>query len=307
MLRKFLVCAALAVAIAVGLRTGDGLQAQSVAPHRNASLALGNPSNAKTDVTMKTNYLHKCEYNDKYSTTKKYSPELYSMSYNSDLGRPNWVAWHLSKAWMNPDTKRQNDFRIDNALPAGFTKVGGNWYAGTGFERGHMCPSEDRTGSVAENSASFFMSNMVPQAPLLNSPCWSALELYCRKLADAGNELYIVAGGWGSGGTGELLPNGYDTEFPNSGSNMNKVKVPSHCWKVILVLPNGTSDVSRVSATTLTIGVWIPNDNNVANTSNWQQYRVKVDDIETWTGYNFHRDVLDSIETQFESQMYPLP
>lgn len=307
MLRKFLVCAALAVAIAVGLRTGDGLQAQSVAPHRNASLALGNPSNAKTDATMKTNYLLKRTTNDKYPG-KTYSPELYSISYNSDTGCPNWAAWHLSSAWLG-GAPRQDDFRADsgaNGLPSTFVRVAGTWYAGTGFERGHLCPSEDRSTTIEENSATFFMDNMIPQAPNLNAPCWSALEQYCRDKAAAGYEMYIVAGGYnyGGGGTGS---SGFDTAFPNSGTNLNKVKVPTHCWKVILFLPNGTGDIGRVTANTVTCAVWVPNDQALTNTSNWQQFRVTVDFVEQQTGYNFHRDVSDAIEAGFESQMYPLP
>lgn len=286
--------------LAVGLLPGRESSAQSGAT-RTSALALGNPSNATTDPANKTNYLLKRTTNDKYGST--FSPALYEMSYNSDLGGPNWVAWHLSTAWLG-GAPRQDDFRADNALPAGFTKVAGTWYTGTGFDQGHMCPSEDRTGSVSENSATFFMTNMLPQAPNHNRKCWAQLEQYCRDLANQGNEMYIVAGGWGNGGTGS---NGYDTAFPNSGSNLDKVKVPAACWKVILVLPNGTNDLGRVTNSTRTIGVWVPNDNTAANTTNWAQFRVSVDYIEAQTGYNFHRSVNDSIEAAIESVVDSVP
>jgi hypothetical protein len=69
-------------------------------------------------------------------------------------------------------------------LPSGHTAVFGRYrvrptdYAGAGFDRGHLCPSADRTSSAADNSATFLMSNMIPQAPNLNRNTWENLESY---------------------------------------------------------------------------------------------------------------------------------
>jgi endonuclease G len=302
MVRTLWLVAAFVAAIVIALAPAGRVPAQGSGASRNASLALGNPSNATTDPANKTNYLLKRTANDKYPGTT-FSPELYSMSYNSDTGCPNWVAWHLSSAWLGA-APRQNDFRGDPFLPTGFTKVAGTWYDSTGFDQGHMCPSEDRSTTNAENSATFYMDNMVPQAPNLNRKCWAQLEQYCRDLANQGNEMYIVAGPWGTGGTGSM---GFDDAIPNSGTNADKVKVPSHCWKVILVLPNGTNDLARIDNNTRTIGVWIPNDQTAANTTNWAQFRVSVDFIEQQTGYNFHRSVNDAIEAVIESRVDNVP
>lgn len=264
--------------------------------HRNSSLGLGNPSNAKTDPLMKTNYLLRRTTNEKFPGSN-FNPPLYDMSYNSDNGTPNWVSWHLSTAWLG-SAVRPDDFRSDPTLPSGYTKVASGWYDNTGFDRGHMCPAEDRGATDAEISATFYMTNMVPQSPNNNRLGWAAMEAYCRTLAGQGNEMYIVAGGWGTGGTGSK---GFDDFFPNSGTNLNKIRVPSHTWKVVLVLPNGTNDLSRVDTSTRTIGVWMPNDQSV--TSDWGPYRVSVDYIESMTGYNFFRDVNDSIEAVIESKV----
>ena len=48
------------------------------------------------------------------------------------------------------------------------TSVSSTSYSGSGFDRGHNCPSADRTGSVADNTATFLISNMMPQAPRNN-------------------------------------------------------------------------------------------------------------------------------------------
>ena len=41
----------------------------------------------------------------------------YALSYNRDLGRPNWVSWHLSPEWYGT-LARVDTFRADPAVPA---------------------------------------------------------------------------------------------------------------------------------------------------------------------------------------------
>ncbi|RFS17205.1 hypothetical protein D0T08_05330 [Emticicia sp. C21] len=44
------------------------------------------------------------------------------------------------------------------------------------------------------------MTNIIPHSPNNNRGIWAELEEYCRKIANAGNELYIGVGVLGSGG-----------------------------------------------------------------------------------------------------------
>ena len=46
---------------------------------------------------------------------------------------------------------------------------------------------------------------MIPQAPNNNRNTWEKLESYCRKLVNEGNELYIIFGPYGMGGTGSKV------------------------------------------------------------------------------------------------------
>ena len=151
-------------------------------PAPSEHLTMGNPSNAVTDVAQPLNYLME-------------KPQ-YSLSYNRDYGEANWVSWHLDTSWLG-SAARQNDFRADTTLPAGWYQVQATDYSGSGFDRGHMCPSADRTITVAANSATFLMTNMIPQLPANNQGPWATLESYCRTLVSQGNELYIISGGQG--------------------------------------------------------------------------------------------------------------
>jgi len=237
-------------------------------PSSNVHLTMGNPSNAVTSTLSPTNYLME--------------KTQYVLSYNRDNGTPNWVSWHLDTSWLG-STPRQDDFRADTTLPAGWYRVTGTDYSGSGYDRGHMTPSGDRTSSIANNSATFLMTNIIPQAPDNNQQSWASLESYCRTLATSGSEMYIVSGGQGVSGY-------------IAGGN---VAVPTYTWKVIMVLPNGSNDVSRVTTSTRLIAVVMPNQNGIS--SDWRTFRVSVDYVESLTGHDFFSNVSDSIENVIES------
>ncbi|MDT7687776.1 MAG: endonuclease mitochondrial [Acidobacteriota bacterium] len=249
-------------------------------PPAGEHLTMGNPSNAVVDVNQPANYL--------------LDKTQYAVSYNRDKGRPNWVSWHLDSTWLG-STPRQDDFRNDTTLPAGWYQVQATDYTGSGFDRGHHCPSADRTNTVASNSATFLMTNMMPQSPDNNQGPWAALETYCRTLVSSGNELYIIAGGSGSGGTGS---NGGTTTTVASGH----VAVPSQTWKVIIVMPTGTNDVSRVTTSTRTIAVIMPNTQGI-RANDWKTYRVSVDQVESLTGYDFFSNVSTTIQSVIEARV----
>ena len=233
-------------------------------------LTMGNPSNAVTNVLQPNNYLME-------------KPQ-YSMSYSRDNGGPNWVSWHLDTSWLG-SAPRQDDFRADTTLPTGWYRVQATDYSGSGFDRGHMCPSADRTITVAANSSTFLMTNMIPQLPANNQGVWANLESYSRTLVSQGNELYIISGGQG---LRFFIANGH-------------VAVPAQTWKVIIVLSVGSNDVSRVTTSTRTIAVVVPNSGTI--NSDWRTYRVSVDQVEAITGFDFFSNVSSGIQAVIEGQV----
>jgi endonuclease G len=219
-------------------------------------LLLGNPTNATGDITNENNYL-------------MLKPQ-YTLSYNRSKATPNWVAWRLDSSWIG-GTPRQDDYRNDTSLPAGWYQVLGTDYSGSGYDRGHMCPSGDRTNSVPNNSATFLMTNFVPQLSANNQGPWNEFENYCRSLANSGNELYIITGPAGNAGT---IANG-------------RVVVPQVTWKVVLIIANGSDDLNRITKGTRAFGIVVPNQPPLNQNTPWRNFRVTVDAVESLTGYNF--------------------
>ncbi|RYU94438.1 DNA/RNA non-specific endonuclease [Emticicia agri] len=245
---------------------------------REDNLAMGNPSNAT--FKDENNYL-------------MMKPQ-YVVSYSRARSSANWVSWHLSTAWKG-DIERTDNFKADDALPSGWYKVQNSDYVGSGFDRGHLCPSDDRDRTIADNEATFLLTNIIPQAPNNNRGAWAELEAYCRKVAEAGNELYIVAGVYGKAGIGT---NGGKSFTLDNG----KMVVPESIWKVIVILPNGTDDVNRINEQTRIIAVNMPNKQTMKDTK-WGEYRLSVDDLEKITGYDFLSNVPTAIQKTLESRM----
>ena len=266
------------VTVYTGTPGGGTSSAQSFSiytPVTNVNLTMGNPSGAVHDVNYPANYL--------------ITHGQYCTSYNRDRGIPNWTSWQLNSSWLGSASR--GSFITDVSLPSGWYQVSTGDYTGSGFSRGHMCPSADRTASETDNDTVFLMTNMIPQTQAQNGGPWEVLETYCRTLAQAGNVLYIISGPAGDGGTGL---NGFYSTIASG-----KVAVPAQTWKVIMVLPAGTNDVSRVTTSTRCIAVIMNNDEGPFNS--WGTYRVSVDAVEALTGYDFFSNVSPAIQAAIES------
>ena len=258
----------------------------------NSPLFWGNPSDSIADTAASKNYLME-------------KPQ-FTICYNSETLNPNWVAWHLAASDLG-EADRADPFRPDSELPTGWYAVRKNDYKFTyyGFDRGHICPSADRTATTEDNSMTFLMTNMVPQAPDNNRIVWVALEKFEREQVLQGKEAYIFAGPYGKGGSGDK---GYFEEIPISlkdGTELSIV-VPSHTWKIILFMPEGENDFERAtrSGQTEILAVNVPNEKGCGKNGSWQQYLCSVNYIEEITGYDFFELLPDDVEEEIESSVF---
>ncbi|HKX30525.1 MAG TPA: DNA/RNA non-specific endonuclease, partial [Blastocatellia bacterium] len=180
--------------------TPTGATAAPISPH----LPFGNPSQAGTDPNNRL----------------VLRPQ-FAASWNARKRNANWVAWRLTTGDIG-DTERSqfySDPEIDTPSPKDYT--------GSGYDRGHLCPSKDRSDTPANNKAVFTMLNIIPQAPDNNRGPWEQAERFERSLAQSGREVYLIAGGAGS-------HEGFEGLF-------HGINVPKFTWKVIVALEKGKS------------------------------------------------------------------
>ena len=95
----------------------------------------------------------------------------------------------------NPGLERLDNFRPDFRIPAMF-RADLVDYQGSGFDRGHLVASANQRETELQNSETFLLSNMSPQAPQFNRGIWKDLEAEVRRL-DAKKrilETYVICG-----------------------------------------------------------------------------------------------------------------
>ena len=225
-------------------------------------LRLGNPSNA--DLEDPNNLL--------------IERDQYVLSYSRDRNLLNWASWWVAPQWLG-QSGRQDDFRVDGKLPEGFYQVT-PIEKGSGYDRGHMVASGDRTSTPKDNSITFLMTNIFPQAQENNRGPWRTLEEYGRDLVyQQGKSLYVIGGAYGDKGL------------------VGKTTIPGRIWKVIVVM-DSTED--KVTQKTEVIAVDMPNSDRIED--DWQFYRTTIDRIEIATGYDLLSDIPMTVQAAIESR-----
>lgn len=234
-------------------------------PHANATIdvtlqmQLGNPSGATADTNNHDHYL--------------IQRTVEAIDYSDNLGGPVWASWDLTAGDVG-SAPRSSSYYTDTNLPPDFDRLSTTDYNGVGtnnFNRGHLCPSEDRTDTVENNKLVFFMSNITPQSALNNQGVWANFENYCRSLLTS-NELLIICGASGFGSA--TIPSG-------------KAYIGSNMWKIVVCVPlGGGTAVSRIAADTRVIAISVPNITNGLSSA-WQTYVTSPAHIEDDTGFTF--------------------
>ena len=239
-------------------------------------MQLGNPSGAIADPNNHNHYL--------------VQRTVEALDYSDVLGEPVWASWDLTAADIGNAT-RSTKFFPDTNLPSGFYEVTDNDYNGVGninFTRGHMCPSEDRTDTDADNDMVFFMSNIVPQSSANNSGVWEQFEDYCRtQVQTSSYELLIICG-----------PSGFGTNRIPSG----KAVIATNTWKIAMFVPAGSGTaLSRITSATRVVAIKVPND--ATPTAPWQKYITSASQIEVDTGFTFFTALPSDVAATLRSKV----
>jgi len=108
--------------------------------------------------------------------------DAYCLSYNDVYGVPNWVSWNLNRDQLG-GVGRQSGFKVDTLLPTTYNRIKHGDYTHSGYSRGHICMSKQRSADIRDNKATYFTTNILPQKQKMNNGPWKGLELYCCEQA----------------------------------------------------------------------------------------------------------------------------
>jgi endonuclease G, mitochondrial len=199
----------------------------------------------------------------------------YSLQYNELHEQANWVAYRLEAAELQSVARRTNKFIEDTLVVTG-TATNAD-YLRSGYDKGHLAPAADMAWDERAMRESFYFSNISPQLPGFNRGVWKELEEQVRAWAKDYKSLYIATGP-------------YFTQN-DSAIGENKVTIPSHFYKAILVY-NDTIQQA--------IAFYFPHEKI---SGSFYDYMLTVDELEKSTGIDFFSSLPNRVERRLESKI----
>jgi len=139
----------------------------------------------------------------------------YNVLYDSALLIPVTADWIIMKSLLGKSRREPSwRFKEDSRVPA--PRATHDDYTNSGFDRGHMVPAADRSGSISSMKSTFIMTNVCPQVPALNRGPWKKLEDRCRNYVRLGVpvKVHVDAVFWNAdtqriGRHGVAVPHGF--------------------------------------------------------------------------------------------------
>ena len=202
-------------------------------------------------------------------------------SYTDKANR--WTCYQLHSGNLLSNVKRKDAFKEDPEIPEQYRSKLSD-YSGSGFSRGHLCPSSDRLCSQEQNGQTFYLSNMQPQYQSHNGGLWNTLEDKVRKWAGKCDTMYVVKAA--TIRSDQLLP-----EKCNG-----KLIVPKYFYMALLCY-------DKAKDYYYAIGLWTEHKSTNESYGGLRKYAMSIDDLEELTGIDFFCNLPDDIEENVEKRI----
>lgn len=225
----------------------------------------------------------------------------FSLEWDNSKVANRWTCYELHAGNSMATVGRNDDFKADPEVAVSSTL---DQYSGSGFSRGHLCPSADRLCSKEQNKQTFFLTNMQPQYQSHNGGLWSRLETLVRDFATDDSytgahcdTLYIVkAATIADVAEDALTGNSTSGVFATSEvGNYNKLLVPRYFYMALL-------HYNKETDTYHAIAFWTKHLSTTQSVENLADYAISIDKLEQLTGLDFFCNLPDVIEDEVEAQ-----
>lgn len=118
------------------------------------------------------------------------SPAYWSM-YDMETMCPRQVFWTLHAGDMGKAIRLPGWIFKNDVIPAAGCNMHADYYH-SGYDRGHLCPAQDRSKSQKLMRTTFAISNCAPQVPALNRGPWKETENSCRLAASIYDSVCVL-------------------------------------------------------------------------------------------------------------------
>ena len=203
-------------------------------------------------------------------------------SYKDKANR--WTCYQLHEGNKGGNAGRNDSFREDPEIPEQYRSTLAD-YKGSGFSRGHLCPSNDRQCSVEQNKQTFFLSNMQPQWQNHNGVIWENFEKKVHDVwANMCDTLYVVKAA--------TIRSDQVYEEKCNGTLL----VPKYFYMALLQYDKSTNEYQAMA-------LWTVHENKSIKGADFKDYAITIDELEERTGIDFFCNLPDDIEDKVEKKL----
>jgi len=222
----------------------------------------------------------------------------YSLEWDNAKIANRWTCYTLHAGNSLSSVDRHDDFKADPDVAVSATLAD---YSGSGFSRGHLCPSADRLCTTEQNKQTFYLTNMQPQYQTHNGGLWGRLEAEVRNFATDDSytdshcdTLYIVKAATISDKVtiGDEEVDGVYSDI-KCGSE-HQLLVPKYFYMALL-------HYNKETDTYQALAFWTEHINEIQSVADLSVYAITIDELEKRTGIDFFCNLPDEIEHDVEA------
>ena len=212
----------------------------------------------------------------------------YAVYYDTKTYTALWVAYPLAAHHMG-ENKRPSGWGYNPMLSTSDQVNLCSRSYNDDYSRGHLIPNASRNGDREMQVQTFFVTNSVPQIQnKFNGGIWQRLESALQGIAH--QETIFIVTGVAFEKLGEKLTISYTTAKDDT----KQVPVPNYFYKVVLKVK---SDSEGNITDAQSVGFWFEHR---TYDDSFDNYAVSVDQIESWTGFDYFPSLDDKLETRAE-------
>lgn len=232
-----------------------------------------------------------------------------AIEWNAAMRHSSWVAFSFDSTTSQDNVKRGDAWGWDPLIPVELGKVIEDDHKSDGYDKGHLCASEDRVYCKEANDQTFLYSNISPQIGSFNQKYWAKLEALIQKWGRSTQQgvydkVYVAKGGtinkllkdWtGKQKANDGLYPTADADGKSSPKSKNGLVVPAYYYMAILAEKDGKFQA---------IGFLVPHSEDLPakpTTADLQAYTCSIAHLEEQTGIDFFCNLKDNVEREVES------
>lgn len=208
----------------------------------------------------------------------------YSVEWDCDKKSQRWTCYELYRGFGGNVGRYEGNpqYPNDPSLGAAY-RWDKDYYYGSGYDHGHLCPSADRQYSAEANRQTFYLTNMQPQKHKFNAGVWEQMETRLRKwiaLSPVSDTLFVCKGGT------------IDDEADIIERINDKLIVPKYFYMAVLY---------KSAKGYKALAFWAEHLDEDHSHDNLRSYVIPIDELEARTGIDFFCNLPDDAESQVEA------